>query len=177
MYKERITFLLSCSQSSKHTYFTLLLSSRLKADTSLTCGFVVEEGRKYSQATLKGYNKKGSRENLASTFCKKFYSLFHYSSFKSRSKFLILFGFGSNTLFCFWTKLNLPCWYVYFFICQMELASKEHLCLFSPYLLAVLVIFSEYLKGHRKHILGCIEVIWEKGKVDDINFPPNRWLS
>lgn len=53
----------------------------------------------------------------------------------------------------------------------MELASKEHLCLFSPYLLAVLVIFSEYLKGHRKHILGCIEVIWEKGKVDDINFP------
>lgn len=56
----------------------------------------------------------------------------------------------------------------------MGLASKEHLCLFNPHLSAVLLVFSEYFKGCRKHILGCVKVIWEEGKGLTLTFPTKQ---
>lgn len=49
-YEERITFFLSYLQRVFQAY--ILLSSWVKVGTTLTCGFVVEEESKHSQATL-----------------------------------------------------------------------------------------------------------------------------
>lgn len=50
VYEERITFLFTYSltykECSKHTYFTLLMSSKLKVVSFLTCDFVGKKKKK-----------------------------------------------------------------------------------------------------------------------------------